>query len=178
MAVLALCGTALHVRRRHSMERALIDNSSSGVSALSSVIGRRKMVSVHQGSDFRLDSCVDGAPPASPPEAPMSPFVPSQSLVIIPSSNLEETSPATNLDASSSMLAERGSDHNSDQEVGAQILLAAAPRSRGRPLAPESLPLPPLQPPTSPSDMSILRNQLAQLQEEVARIRAGQEMHH
>ena len=106
----------------------------------------------------------------------MSPFVPSQSLVIIPSSNLEETSPATNLDVSSSMLTERGSDHNSDQEVGAQILLTGAPR--GRPLAPESLPPPPLQPPTSPSDMSILRNQLAQLQEEVARIRAGQEMHH
>ena len=105
----------------------------------------------------------------------MSPFVPSQSLVIIPSSNLEENSPATNLDASSSMLAERGSD-SSDQEVGAQILLAAAPR--GRPLAPESLPPTPFQPPTSPSDMSILRNQLAQLQEEVARIRAGQEMHH
>ena len=76
------------------------------------------------------------------------------------------------------MPAEQGSDHKSDREVYPQILLAAAPHSSQRPPAPERLPSPPLQPPTSPSDMSILRNQLAQLQEEVARIRAGQEMHH
>ena len=162
------------------LDREQTSNSSSptAVSALPSTISRWKMMSSHQGNGTGLDSHVDEAPDIRPlPDVPISPSGHSQSFDLGSSSALDESIPGMHLDSWSRTLTEQDSDYKSVPETSAQSPTTAAPRFRRLP-RPRGLPSLSIRSPTptSTSGTSTLRNQVALLQEEIARLREEREL--